>query len=219
MDEIVTPHQTTLLKLLDSYLQSTPVSSPGTQSRITKTHVKLCPMLSNLFFSLSTYAQTAMRRSLLSSDPNVVPDHSIDVQGPPAELDVLLPKVCEALVLTAQCIITITLAAHSYHLSSPTSSNSTASTHESIHAFFNQIHLEGVGLVENLVGALDIFSLSFMLLSTKPVYVRTSSSSGQISSAHQFWKTGSDLCGSHCGTNKTEGDARAIGASTNTGTR
>ncbi|KAJ3935187.1 MAG: spinocerebellar ataxia type 10 protein domain-containing protein [Lentinula lateritia] len=156
MDEIVTPHQTTLLKLLDSYLQSTPVSSPGTQSRITKTHVKLCPMLSNLFFSLSTYAQTAMRRSLLSSDPNVVPDHSIDVQGPPAELDVLLPKVCEALVLTAQCIITITLAAHSYHLSSPTSSNSTASTHESIHAFFNQIHLEGVGLVENLVELLRL---------------------------------------------------------------
>ncbi|KAJ3893332.1 spinocerebellar ataxia type 10 protein domain-containing protein [Lentinula edodes] len=118
MDEIVTPHQTTLLKLLDSYLQSTPVSSPGTQSRIMKTHVKLCPMLSNLFFSLSTYAQTAMRRSLLSSDSNVVPDHSIDVdvQGPPAELDVLLPKVCEALVLTAQCIITITLAAHSVGL-------------------------------------------------------------------------------------------------------
>ncbi|KAJ3878910.1 spinocerebellar ataxia type 10 protein domain-containing protein [Lentinula edodes] len=158
MDEIVTPHQTTLLKLLDSYLQSTPVSSPGTQSRIMKTHVKLCPMLSNLFFSLSTYAQTAMRRSLLSSDSNVVPDHSIDVdvQGPPAELDVLLPKVCEALVLTAQCIITITLAAHSYHHSSPTSSNSTASTHESIHAFFNQIHLEGVGLVENLVELLRL---------------------------------------------------------------
>ncbi|KAH7872988.1 spinocerebellar ataxia type 10 protein domain-containing protein [Lentinula edodes] len=158
MDEIVTPHQTTLLKLLDSYLQSTPVSSPGTQSRITKTHVKLCPMLSNLFFSLSTYAQTAMRRSLLPSVPNAVQDHSIvvDVQGPPAQLDVLLPKVCEALVLTAQCIITITLAAHSHHHSSPTSSNSTASTHESIHAFFNQIHLEGVGLVENLVELLRL---------------------------------------------------------------
>ncbi|KAJ3855487.1 spinocerebellar ataxia type 10 protein domain-containing protein [Lentinula lateritia] len=158
MDEIVTPHQTTLLKLLDSYLQSTPVFSPGTQSRITRTHVKLCPMLSNLFFSLSTYAQTAMRRSLLSSVPNVVPEHGIDVdvQGPPAELDVLLPKVCEALVLTAQCIITITLAAHSHHHVSPTSSNSTASTHESIHAFFNQIHLEGVGLVENLVELLRL---------------------------------------------------------------
>ncbi|KAJ4473682.1 spinocerebellar ataxia type 10 protein domain-containing protein [Lentinula aciculospora] len=151
-DEIVTPHQTTLLKLLDSYLQSTPVSSPGTKSRITRTHAKLCPMLSSLFFSLSSYAQTAIRKSLQST-PDIGPD---DIRGPPAELDLLLPKVCEALVLTAQCIITISLAAHSHHHESPTSSNSTASTHENIYVFFNQVHFEGVGLVETLVEILRL---------------------------------------------------------------
>ncbi|KAJ3745460.1 spinocerebellar ataxia type 10 protein domain-containing protein [Lentinula detonsa] len=153
-DEIVTPHQTTLLKLLDSYLQSTPVSSPGAKSRITKTHARLCPMLSSLFFSLSIYAQTAIRKSLRSS----VSDYrSDDTQGPPAELDVLLPKVCETLVLTAQCIITIILAAHgSHHQGSPTSPNSTASTHENIHAFFKEVHQEGLGLVENIVELLRL---------------------------------------------------------------
>ncbi|KAJ4000874.1 spinocerebellar ataxia type 10 protein domain-containing protein [Lentinula boryana] len=153
-DEIVTPHQTTLLKLLDSYLQSTPVSSPGTKSRITKTHARLCPMLSSLFFSLSTYAQTAIRKSLRSSVSDYKSD---DTHSPPAELDVLLPKVCEALVLTAQCIITIILAAHgSYHQGSPTSSNSTASTHENIHAFFKEVYQEGLGLVENIVELLRL---------------------------------------------------------------
>ncbi|KAJ3720947.1 spinocerebellar ataxia type 10 protein domain-containing protein [Lentinula raphanica] len=154
-DEIITPHQTTLLKLLDSYLQSTPISSPGTKSRITKTHARLCPMLSNLCFSLSTYAQTAIRKSLHSPSSDVVSDDNIN--SPPAELDVLLPKVCEALVLTAQCIITITLASHGSHQrTSPSSSNSTASRTENIHEFFNQVNAEGVGLVENLVELLRL---------------------------------------------------------------
>ncbi|KAJ3732029.1 spinocerebellar ataxia type 10 protein domain-containing protein [Lentinula guzmanii] len=153
-DEIVTPHQTTLLKLLDSYLQSTPVSSPGAKSRITKTHARLCPMLSSLFFSLSIYAQKAIRKSLRSSVSDYKSD---DKQVPPAELDVLLPKVCEAIVLTVQCIITIILAAHgSHHQGSPTSSNSTASTHENIHAFFKEVHQEGLGLVENIVELLRL---------------------------------------------------------------
>lgn len=107
--EIIAPHQTTLLKLLDSYLQSSEESMiPG----------QLCSMLSETFFGLSSYAQEAIRRALgptingpRISSPKIV---NVEVISPPTtplhELDLLLPKVCEALVLVIQCIITITLA-------------------------------------------------------------------------------------------------------------
>ncbi|KAF9074916.1 spinocerebellar ataxia type 10 protein domain-containing protein [Rhodocollybia butyracea] len=133
-NETVTPHQTTLLKLLDSYLQSTPEAN----SRIAKIDTELCPMLSNLFFSLSSYAQIAIRKSL-GSEPN-----KSEAFNPPAELDVLLPKVCEALVLVTQCIVTIVLAEQNPKAISP----------RDFHAFFNQIRAEGLGLVEYLVETL-----------------------------------------------------------------
>ncbi|KAF5352890.1 hypothetical protein D9757_012091 [Collybiopsis confluens] len=150
-DEIVTPHQSTLLKLLDSYLQSAPISSPGTRSRITRMHARLCPMLSNLFFALSTYAQRAIRKSLRHS----VPGTNSDGLVPPAELDVLLPKVCEALVLVAQCIITIILTAQSHSEGGLGSAVNTASS-ENAHSYFNQVRFEGVGLAESLVELLRL---------------------------------------------------------------
>jgi len=120
-DEIITPHQTTLLKLVDSYLQSSKLASNPPVTQTVQTYGNLSPMLSDTFFTLSVYALQAIRRSLgpsanevqsnntftTSSDP-LQPNH---VHEPPAELDVMLPKVCEALVLITQCIVTITLQA------------------------------------------------------------------------------------------------------------
>ncbi|KAF8202194.1 spinocerebellar ataxia type 10 protein domain-containing protein [Pholiota molesta] len=131
-NEIVTPHQTTLLKLVDSYLQANQLNPTSTQiPEILRTHESLGSFLAKRFFSLSEYAQNAMQRSLgmrTSSDssssseksPNLSPSPPTYAAAPataaalstfPQELDVMLPKVCEALVLVTQCIVTICLEA------------------------------------------------------------------------------------------------------------
>ncbi|KAH7907262.1 spinocerebellar ataxia type 10 protein domain-containing protein [Hygrophoropsis aurantiaca] len=98
--EIITPHQTTLLKLLDSHLQS---------SRLSTTHRQLCPMLSDRFLQFSTYAQSSILHAL-ESISTITTDGPLDAAAVPQQLDLLLPKVCEAIVLVTQCIVTVTLS-------------------------------------------------------------------------------------------------------------
>ncbi|KAI0725847.1 spinocerebellar ataxia type 10 protein domain-containing protein [Fomitopsis betulina] len=103
--EPITPPQTTLLKLLDSYLHKT---SHGLQAIDHNT--ALIRMLINTFFALSAYAQSAIRRALGSADtPQTDPDAG-DHATAPKELDLLLPKVSEALVLVSQCLSTLALS-------------------------------------------------------------------------------------------------------------
>lgn len=94
--EVIAQHQTTLLKLLDSYLQS---------SQICPIHCDMCPMLSEIFFSLSSYSQSAIARAINPTSSESL-DGSIEHLQ---ELDLLLPKTCEALVLATQCIVKISL--------------------------------------------------------------------------------------------------------------
>jgi ataxin-10 len=61
-------------------------------------------MLSEIFLSLSSYSQSAITRAI-PTNPEPL-DGSIE---PLQELDLLLPKTCEALVLTTQCIVKISL--------------------------------------------------------------------------------------------------------------
>lgn len=97
---MITPHQTTLLKLVDSYLQSTSPFAP--------VHAELAPLLSTLFLKLSVYANEAIRKSLaLGSTDLEDPTEHIPPSG--IVVDVMLPKVCEALVLVTQCIVSIIL--------------------------------------------------------------------------------------------------------------
>lgn len=65
----------------------------------------MCPLLSGIFFRLSSYSQSAIRRAIGSGNEEPL-DGAIE---PPQELDLLLPKTCEALVLVAQCIVKISL--------------------------------------------------------------------------------------------------------------
>lgn len=177
-DEIIVPHQTTLLKLIDSYLQSTTLTSGNTSPKTGKAHVKLSPMLGNCFFDMSKYARKAIRRALghNASSPSydtpdfpVTPD-SVELKSPqlspeyPAELDVMLPKVCEALVLVTQCIITITLEAEaafpgestgkSSADDSATSAASATDSERNLKVYFNEKRSENRGAVECLVGAI-----------------------------------------------------------------
>ncbi|KAF8557778.1 hypothetical protein OG21DRAFT_1536824 [Imleria badia] len=97
-DEIIAPHQTTLLKLLDSYLHSS--YSPTAL-------VGMCPMLTACFFELCTFSAQAVRKSIGTG--------SIDNMATPSDLsghgafDLLLPKACEALVLVTQCLVSAML--------------------------------------------------------------------------------------------------------------
>ncbi|TCD71867.1 hypothetical protein EIP91_003210 [Steccherinum ochraceum] len=132
-DEVVTPHQTTLLKLLDSYLHSTRRSKQAAGL----SHA-LCDMLVSCFFTLSSNAQQSIRRAIgvdanripsagefvathpLGKGPNVGATqsgiaHDSHADGSSSsslqEVDLILPKICEALILTTQCLISLTLQA------------------------------------------------------------------------------------------------------------
>ena len=85
----VTPHQRTLLKLLDGYFQMNP----------TRVHIAFAQDFPPLFTSLCSaaigYIQQAMP-SQTDSNTDIHPDRH-------------LPPVCEALILVSQCVQTILL--------------------------------------------------------------------------------------------------------------
>lgn len=166
-NEIITPHQTTLLKIVDSYLQSIQMSAATTQKTI-KIHAKLSPMLAKVFFALSGYAREAVERALrppLLSGPDQFNSTTSalesSVEGtnspgsaqppPPAELDVMLPKVCEALVLVTQCIVTIALEADEQR-SSRDQNMPLADSESDLKGFFIETRSSGCGVVESLIG-------------------------------------------------------------------
>lgn len=114
-------------------------------------------MLSGTFFTLTTYAQQAIRQALgprASDGPSSPFPEAVNVEvhleavEPLQELDMLLPKVCEALVLVTQCIITITLEEED------TGGNMWADdTVGVLKVVFNDARSEGGdGLVESLLG-------------------------------------------------------------------
>ncbi|KAJ6496780.1 spinocerebellar ataxia type 10 protein domain-containing protein [Mycena vulgaris] len=147
-DEIITPHQTTLLKLVDSYLQSARTSPIPTTPQGTPIYAKLQPMLAKTFFSLSTYAQTSTQAH---TAPQTSADGASAVFEPPSSLDVMLPKVSEALVLVTQCIVTITLESSETGAHSGPGQNSKE--------FFNETRSTDQGIVESLTELLRLLDL------------------------------------------------------------
>lgn len=154
--EPITPPQTTLLKLLDSYLHKSSQGLPAKARNDALVH-----MLINTFFDLAGYAQNATRRALGSADGSQLasndseqaersePENGVGVESTPSplkELDLLLPKVSEALVLVSQCLTTLALA------------SSTAQSQSSSHSGKVKTTLAGArsaggeGLVESLIG-------------------------------------------------------------------
>ncbi|KAI0041053.1 hypothetical protein FA95DRAFT_1501960, partial [Auriscalpium vulgare] len=111
-DEAVAPPQMTLLKLLDSSLHAS--DSRGRRSAERRDLVVF--LASSLFFSLSGYAQHAIRQAIsaLPAPAGNASPHEIEIHTEPhgagGALDLQLPGVCAALVLLAQCLVTILLA-------------------------------------------------------------------------------------------------------------
>lgn len=139
-DEIVTPHQTVILKLVDSYLQATPMAAKDVSTF--NLRQSLGQLLGSCFFAMSSYSQRALRRALGSPSTETFPEN-----GAPAELDVLLPKVCEALVLVSQCIVTLLLDDEK----DPSTPNP-STPQPPLKTFFNSLRSESHRLDESLVG-------------------------------------------------------------------
>lgn len=153
-DEIITPHQTTLLKLIDSYLQTARSSPTPTTPQGTPIYAKLERMLSKTFFSLSSYAQSSIQNSLQPSKPDPAasitsPNVTRAAFEPPSSLDVMLPKVSEGLVLVTQCIVTITL--ESLEIDAGLGQNS--------QEFFNEARWADQGIIECLTELLRLLDL------------------------------------------------------------
>ncbi|KAF9453597.1 hypothetical protein P691DRAFT_658323 [Macrolepiota fuliginosa MF-IS2] len=186
--EIITPHQTTLLKIIDSYLQSNQ-STPQTpiKPETLQIHISLTPMLTRAFFSLSRYAQNSIRHSLglgikkdndtnsnqsghrrgrsdssvssTSSSTNNMGSSNTQTQstGPLRSLDVMLPKVCEALVLVTQCMVTIAIEAEENAVQMDIQED--ASPRTNMKNYFNEARMSGVGVVESLIELLRLLDI------------------------------------------------------------
>ena len=131
------------------------------------------------FFSLSSYSQRSIARALgtqptaTTRNPPSEPTESSSVQSeplksasststvfplpPPAELDAKLPKACEALVLTAQCIVTISLEAEEQRMLFQ-EGRSTLTDFKNMKEYFNEKKKSSdQGIVENLIGLYRFF--------------------------------------------------------------
>ncbi|TFK39966.1 spinocerebellar ataxia type 10 protein domain-containing protein [Crucibulum laeve] len=195
--EIVTPHQTTLLKLVDSYLQSIQLASnTPIKPETLRLHSSLGPFLAKCFFSLSAYAQRSIARALGStpvttsntnhtssglSDPHTSSDsrpQSAETASStqasfssPSELDVMLPKVCEALVLVTQCIVTIALDAEEIK-SRQMEGGRSVDTNINMKFYFNDARFSQQGLVESLIELLRLLDLFLPRINFgKPVHM------------------------------------------------
>ncbi|TBU43988.1 spinocerebellar ataxia type 10 protein domain-containing protein [Dichomitus squalens] len=117
-DEPITPHQTTLLKMVDSFLHNSESAYELSSRRHDPDGRYLLDMLTERFLALSRYTQDSIQRALGAyiffvheSPTHYSADTHSNESAPLQELDLLLPKVCEALVLVTQCLTTITLRA------------------------------------------------------------------------------------------------------------
>ncbi|KAL6304512.1 spinocerebellar ataxia type 10 protein domain-containing protein, partial [Sparassis latifolia] len=177
--EVISPHQTTLLKLLDSYLQSLPYRE------VVGENDELLQMLTSTFFSLSRHMKIAIKSTLgtaaaservnlgLSEASISLPLSETPMEPPgyrnPQEIDLLLPKVCEALVLVVQCLTSILLAAEldAPAADAPSTRANRASDLRSPRRYISEVHTaDGQDFAEDLVETLrllDIFIPRIML--------------------------------------------------------
>jgi len=122
-------------------------------------------MLARAFFSLSRYAQVSIHHSLglddinqsdrkrTESERSISPASATDHTGSPGTLnqplgslkniDVMLPKVCEALVLVTQCMVTIAIEAEE---------EDAEILKNNMMNYFIEAQTSGLGIVENLIG-------------------------------------------------------------------
>ncbi len=161
-------------KLLDSYLQANQPGAPGAEIPVllhTPRDARRVPREALLCaVELRTARDGARARdgrrargrcgrrpdSASSAEPSpglTSPTEHTDAGAAPfpQELDVMLPKACEALVLVAQCIITISLEAEEQQARLD-EGTSTYASFTNMKGYYAHKQHDGEGLVESLIG-------------------------------------------------------------------
>ena len=139
------------------------------KAEILNIHESLGHFLAKRFFSLSSYSQRSIAR-ILETQPTTTKRHSPSDSllsasststffslPPPAELDARLPKVCEALVLITQCIVTISLEAEEQTMLFREEGRSPSTNFKNMKEYFNEKKFSDQGIVESLIGLYCFF--------------------------------------------------------------
>ena len=167
-NEIIIPHQTTLLKLLDSYLQSLPNLPKLQFEDVLRIHESLGSFLAKRFFALSEYAQKAIHKSLgmtpynanrgpfTSSSDSISSDSDLggplDKTSALQQINLMLVKACEGLVLVTQCMVSVTLGSEMQRERIEKGDLGLKSYVE-MKNFFNRKKYQESGMAESLIGA------------------------------------------------------------------
>lgn len=137
-------------------------------------------MLARTFFLLSRYAQHSIRSSLgldiksddeigsgklglhnlhldgsvssASTSTNTLDTSEAEVRSPGliTSLDIMLPKVCEALVLVTQCMVTVAIEAEDNAVHMGLQEDDDPKTN--MKNYFNEVRTSGIGIIESLIG-------------------------------------------------------------------
>ena len=155
--EPTSPHRTTLLKILDSYLLKTlatksPVRRDNPQSDLNQTFLNISKELLSFSIELITYANASLKRSLDSSDgPAELPttgevdEEKTASMKPPRYYDTILPKVSESIILVVQSFCTLSLV-------KDTSGQISAFSQRTVSLLTEASLQQGQGLVEAFIG-------------------------------------------------------------------
>lgn len=153
--EPTSPHRTTFLKILDSYLLRTLTTNTPSKRTEADEHdldqllTAIAGELLPLLIELIDYANLSLERSIGSlqgsaNGPSTGSDRTSASQ-PPLNYDVLLPKVCESIVLVVQSFCTLSLAKND---DGPIA----LIAHRTMKLLTDSLLPRGVGVIEGLIG-------------------------------------------------------------------
>jgi len=159
-------------------------------------HQSLSSFLAKRFFMFSDYAQRAIHRSLgmtpmstikkseatmrdsvsfrseSSSELGTTRSKSSTLQ----QVNIMLPNICEALVLVTQCIVTVSLEAEEQQIRLE-NGESTYANYTDVKRYFNRKKYQESGLVESLIGTYNSTGiLTDMLIVSFKIYSACSTS-------------------------------------------
>lgn len=113
----MSPPQTTLLKLMDSYLQGSLSPTPAHGGLSKTSNKELGYIFADLFFSYSAFLHKAIRQFTGDVEDNNQSVGDSELPGASSSpllastaLDLHMPAVCAALVLVVQCIVSMSLS-------------------------------------------------------------------------------------------------------------
>lgn len=184
-DEPVSPTQTILLKLLDSFLNPVPTPFRGRHDHLNN----LTGSLASLFLFQAKHAQHVIQHATGEPPPgeNTVTD--VDVAASCA-LDGRLPGVLVALVLLSTSLSSILLAEQEDHSGANTDPGVVTLTHLCHDTISASRSRTETGFIEELVGMMVPRSASTSCRDKRSSHPRNPAFTRPLSPTYQFWEEG-----------------------------